>query len=451
MAKRAKSLEKTAEDREQRTWRREKVTSPHIRYALCTVCYAIYALLIFTPLARGSVQGWAVTLIHMVTLIAVTAFLLKGNMTLDWKWINTPLDKPIIFLLVLLILSTVFSVHKYTSIWSLVLLLNYLTIYYLVIHTIRTRNQFRQLIYIIIGIATFLSIFGIFKWIGANPFPWWDYSDLKYSTDLLSSTYGNHNHLAGYLEMSIPLILGLFLTDFRGGKLIFMIFLVFIMLTALILSLSRGGWIGSLVGLAFMAVALLADRHFRKKKLIAALTCGFLAVALLVLSTTPVVERIRTFEQKAEIPSLSGRLSVWNGVVDMILDHPLLGAGPGTFSTAFTQYQPPGILYRNFMAHNDYLHFTSELGLPIFAIIVWMIIALYKKGFQKLKNPSRFVRGFTIGAMSGITAILIHSFVDFNLHIPANALLFTVLAAMIAAPLPQKNNNKFHRIHGTNY
>ncbi|MDL1987935.1 MAG: O-antigen ligase family protein [Deltaproteobacteria bacterium] len=421
-----------------------------MRCALCTR-YAIYALLIFTPLARGSVQGWAVSVIYLVTLIALTAFLLEKSLTWNWKWINTPFDKPIIFLLVLLILSTVFSVHKYTSIWSLVLLLNYLTIYYLVIHTVRTRTQFRQLVYIIIGIATFLSIFGIFKRFGVNPFPWWEYPDLKYSADLLSSTYGNHNHLAGYMEMAIPLILGLFLTGLRGGRLILMIFLVFIMLTALILSLSRGGWIGSLIGLVFMAIALVTNRHFRNKRLIAALAGGFLALALVVLASTPVVERIRTFEQKKEIPNLSARVTVWNGVVDMILDHPLLGTGPGTFATVFTQYQPQGLLYRNFMAHNDYLHFTSELGLPFFAIIVWIIIVLYKKGFQKLKNSSRLVRGITVGAMAGITAILIHSISDFNLHIPANALLFTVLAALVAAPLPQENSNKFHRTLGTSY
>ena len=65
-----------------------------------------------------------------------------------------------------------------------------------------------------------------------------------------------------------------------------------------------------------------------------------------------------------------------------------------------------------------------------------MIIALYRKGFKKLKNPSRLVRGITLGAMSGISAILFHSVADFNLHIPANALLFAILAALVVAPLP---------------
>ena len=126
----------------------------------------------------------------------------------------------------------------------------------------------------------------------------------------------------------------------------------------------------------------------------------------------------------------------------MIKEYPLLGAGPGTFDVIFTQYQPPGLSARFKMAHNDYLHFVAEAGLPLVAIMVWMIIALYRKGLEKLKNPSRLVRGTTLGALSGIMAILFHSISDFNLHIPANALLFTVFAAIIAAPFPEDHIHK---------
>jgi len=297
----------------------------------------------------------------------------------------------------------------------------------------------QELVYIIIGIAVFLSIFGLVKRFGANPFPWWEYSDFGYSSDFLSATYDNYNHLAGYLEMAIPLILGLFLTGYSGSKLFFMICLTFSMLTALILSLSRGGWIGFLIGLVFMAVAMVTNRYFKKKRIIIALTVVFFALAVVVLASTPVVERLRTFEQKQEIPNLSARVRVWRGVVKMIQDHPLVGTGPGTFATVFTQYQPPGFLSRYFRAHNDYLHFTSEIGILLIPVIIWMIIALYRKGFKKCKNPSRLVRGTSLGAMSGITALLVHSISDFNLHIPANALLFTVLASIVAAPLPKHN------------
>jgi len=191
-----------------------------------------------------------------------------------------------------------------------------------------------------------------------------------------------------------------------------------------------------------MSFALLTSRYFQRKKLLMALIGGFFAVALIVLASTPVVERMRTALQKGEETSLHSRMIVWGEVMKMIGEYPMLGIGPGTFAFIFTQYQPPGLKSHYTMAHNDYLHFTSEVGLALIAIVVWMIIALHRKGFRKLKNPSRLVRGITLGAMSGITAILVHSISDFNLHIPANVILFTILAAIVVSPIPTHNGLK---------
>ena len=133
------------------------------RYLQDVTRYALYSLLIFTPLARGSVQGWAITVIQMATLMGLTTFLFDKTVTWNWKWIQTPLDKPILILLLLSILATVFSLHHRTSIWSTILLINYITIFYLTIHTVRTRSQIHRLVYIIIGVATFLSAFGLLR------------------------------------------------------------------------------------------------------------------------------------------------------------------------------------------------------------------------------------------------------------------------------------------------
>ena len=215
-----------------------------------------------------------------------------------------------------------------------------------------------------------------------------------------------------------------------------MVYLTFLLFTALVLSLSRGGWASSLVSLAFICFALLTSQYYQRKGFLIALIVGFLSVAFIVLASTPVVERVRTMMEKAEDAGMQSRITAWGGVVNMIADHPLLGAGPGTFAFINTQYQPPGLLPRFREAHNDYLHFVSETGLLLIPVIIWMIIALFKKGFTKLKNPSRLVRGITLGALAGITAILFHSIADFNLHIPANAILFTILGALIVAPIP---------------
>ncbi len=84
------------------------------------------------------------------------------------------------------------------------------------------------------------------------------------------------------------------------------------------------------------------------------------------------------------------------------------------------------------MGHNDYLHLTSELGLSFLAIAVFVIIMFYRMGVAKMKTSSRRVRGYVLGGMSAVTAILVHGTVDFNLHIPGNALLFTVIAGLVA-------------------
>ena len=134
---------------------------------------------------------------------------------------------------------------------------------------------------------------------------------------------------------------------------------------------------------------------------------------------------------------LDGRWQISKAVGVMIQDKPFLGYGPGTFAYSFFKFQPAGIQGWYDMAHNDYVHFIAEIGIMLPVIMVWMIMALFRRGFNKLHSPSLFISGVALGSMAGIVAILFHSFVDFNLHIPANALFFTLLCAIVAAPEPR--------------
>ena len=141
--------------------------------AITRLC--LYALLIFTPLAVGSAPTWAMMIIHLITLIALTAYLIEKILSWEWHWINTPIDIPIALLLIVALLSALFSTDRYTSVWSLGLLINYIAVFYLIIHSITTRKQLRLLLQTIVYVAVFLSIFGLIKKSGANPFPWWEY------------------------------------------------------------------------------------------------------------------------------------------------------------------------------------------------------------------------------------------------------------------------------------
>ncbi len=100
-------------------------------------------LLIFSALARAGVQGWAVVIIHMITLAAVALLFVQKSLDWDWEWINTPLDVPILLLMLLVCVSTFNSSLRPASFKAIILLFNYVAVYYLVIHTVNTsRKQF---------------------------------------------------------------------------------------------------------------------------------------------------------------------------------------------------------------------------------------------------------------------------------------------------------------------
>jgi len=416
---------------------REKATGMETFVRFC-----LFFLLIFTPLARGSVQGWAVTVIHLVTLAALAAFFMDQISKWAWKseWIETSLDRPILLLSFLVVISAAFSLHRPTSAWSSLLFFDYVAWFYLTVQVIHRRTHLKQLICLVLAVGVFLSILGILKKFGVNPFPWWQYDDLRYSPDLVSSAFGNHNHFAGYLEMVIPLGLGLFLSRMSRVSALFLLLAVALMTSAWILTLSRGGWASLTAGLLVMIILFMKDVFFVRKKIVVALFCLFLLTFIALLASTPVVERIRSLEQKQEVSTLKDRTTAWKGIYRMIQDHPALGTGPGTFGTVFVQYQPPGFPFRYYNAHNDYLQFTAETGLLVLPVIAWMLVVQFSAGMRRLKHPSGLIRGAALGSLAAASAILVHSLVDFNLHIPANAFLFSVTAAMIHLRMTRPKN-----------
>jgi O-antigen ligase len=115
-----------------------------------------------------------------------------------------------------------------------------------------------------------------------NPFSWWNYPEIYENAYRVSATFVNANNFAGYMEMVIPLLLGMLLTGLRRPKIIILVCLVFLLITALIFSFSRGAWISMFFGFVFMVTALLTNQNFNRKRLVTGIICGFLAASLFV-------------------------------------------------------------------------------------------------------------------------------------------------------------------------
>jgi O-antigen ligase len=341
---------------------------------------------------------------------------------------KSSIDLAIYLLLALALGSFVISIYRSATSWAFLRLLLYLGVFYLTLDFARSRQQTKWLVFTLLGLGTALAFIGFIKYQGGAIPAFWDYPTSG-GNKFLTSTYVNHNHIAGYLAMVFALGLGLFLFRPFWPAAVWVAILLLI-LVALCLSMSRGGWIASFCALEFMTIFFLLKKGMSRFKVLAVASVLFVAVGLTILGSNPVIERLQSMGNENE-PSLVGRLTVWKASMKLVKGKPLLGTGLGTFPWSFTRVRPAGLTLRYREAHNDYVQVTTEMGLLTLIPICWGIFLVFRKGLSQFRNTqSRFRAGLVLGALGGIVAILVHSVSDFNLQITANGILFSLLIGL---------------------
>ena len=180
-----------------------------------------------------------------------------------------------------------------------------------------------------------------------------------------------------------------------------------------------------------MLIVLLSQKKLGNRRILWGIAVTVTLVLLVLLANSAVVQRLITLSHEGESVSMEARQACWDGTRELIQDHTWLGTGPGTYGDAYTQYQPPGFSVRFYQAHNDYLEIVAELGIPAIPIMIWLLFLFFKTGFSRMRSPSRQTRSVALGCMIAVVAILLHSYSDFNFQIPANAVLFAILTALI--------------------
>jgi O-antigen ligase len=115
----------------------------------------------------------------------------------------------------------------------------------------------------------------------------------------------------------------------------------------------------------------------------------------------------------------------------MIGDFPLGGTGAGSFSSSFPRYRGAGIDFFYDHAHNDYLQFAAELGIPAaLVLLAFCGLSLVTAIRAQFRRRDPWMQGMAFSATMAIVAMAIHGTVEFNLQIPANTATFMVLLAL---------------------
>ncbi len=389
----------------------------------------ISGVLFLTPILRGGALSWVQCLICLGALWAFAGLVLcRGFKGQRVDLPRMTLFLPFLAFLTLCLFSAWHSKFSALSFSACVMLIGYAMIFWTTYAMVETRRQARVLCQIIIAGAVTVAIIAFLRRVGMQ-LPGWIFADFSRES-ALTGTYANHNHFSGLMEMAVPLTLGLILSRGKSREKSLMLWSVLALLVlSLALTLSRGGWLSVMGGLCVMAWAGATrfPRYRSRIRLILIPVAGLLALALIQPSVSGAMG---TLAWDTPGDYLAFRHALWMRTLDMIRDHLSLGTGPGTYARTVIYYNPAGFDVLPVHAHNDFLQFTAETGILFIPLALWLGAAFFTWSLAPAEPGTHRSRGITLGCIGAVTAILLHSLVDFNLHIPANALTFTVLAAL---------------------
>jgi O-antigen ligase len=407
----------------------------------------LLAMLVFAPLAFGAVDEWSFVIVQG---IAVVIFILWGVRL----WLNRqpkllwpPLAWVVVAFAVYAIARYFTADIEYIARAEVIQVLLYALVFFVVVNSLHGQDEAQTISFTLITLATLISGYAVAELTTRSDRVWNLHAGY---VGRAGGTYISPNDLAGLLGMLLPLALGYLLVG-RVGIVtrILLMYAVVAMLAGLSATFSRAGWVATGMGVVFVLGILLCHRNHRLRALV-------LLMVLLAgggVFVSKYLSKTVGFQQRVIKPDAGGpgvldfntRLELWQAGERMWLDHFWFGVGPAHFDYRFPEYRPAIIQERPNRAHNDYLNLLADWGV-VGGVIVLAGIGIFIWGLLKTWPHVRraevdFGRGqsnrfaFFLGASGGLFALAVHSAADFNLHIPANALVGVTLLALLASNL----------------
>ena len=322
----------------------------------------------------------------------------------------------------------------------------YLLLFCLTLLLINDKHRIKLLAQVIVLGGVFQAAYGALMTLSGLEYGF--FIEKESGLGVATGTFINRNHLAGYLEMCLAVGVGLMLAELStqtavswrdnarrmlktllGNKARVRLALV-VMVIGLVLTHSRMGNTAFLVSLSVVGgFYLFVVRRITRGSMI--FFVSLLVIDLLVVGNFFGVEKVVERLQETNIGT-EVRVELSSDTLAIVRDFPLTGTGAGSFYSTYPLYNSGNItppFYRH--AHNDYLQFASEFGLAALVLLGFSVLAsLWAAVSAQIVRRDRLLQGMGFAATMGIVSLLIHSAVDFNLQIPANAAMFVVLMAL---------------------
>jgi putative inorganic carbon (HCO3(-)) transporter len=338
------------------------------------------------------------------------------------------------------------SVDRHASQVAFLKSLAYAGIFLLVLVLVNNRDRVLTLVRVLVYAAVVHAIYAVLMHLGDARQE--HFGTLLHHGGSASGTFVNRNHFAGYLEMTLALGIGLLiagLTDRRAGtwKRFFVNLIEWILSPKMVLRLSLCILVIALTtthsrmgNTAFFSALLIAgvigialSRHATRNTVV--LLASLVVIDLLIVGSWFGVEKLAQRIEQTTAEEVQDREDLTIQTWPMIQDYPVFGSGTGSFYATFPRYRPEKITAFIDYAHNDYGQFAAESGLLGLSLLgLFVLLSLKSALVAQWVRRDPVMRGVSFASIMGVTSILIHSWVDFNLQIPANAAYFMVLLAL---------------------
>ncbi len=398
-------------------------------------------IVLWGPLAFGGIPAPAFLVIQGLTILALGLWAVRIWVQRPFRLLWPPVCWAVfVFLLYALVRCRLVQI-EYIARQELIEVIVYASLFFIIINNLNRRESATVITLCLIALGLVLSWDAVFQF--ATNYPRiWGFARREQFLGRGSGTYINPNHLAGFLGMTVPLALSYTLMSrFTPTLKVLCAYCVLAMLAGIGVSLSRGGIVATSATVLVFCLVLLFQRGYWLPAL------GVLAaiVALGIAFGAEFGSAQKRFEEVFKSGHLADiRADYWPAAIHIFEDHPLWGGGPAHFDSEFARYRPPAVQVKPVYAHNDYLNTLADWGVTGLAIIAAACVLLYYgalKTWPALRQADLEAgaaqksdrSAFLMGACMGLLALLFHSVVDFNMHVPANAAIAVTLMALISA------------------
>lgn len=354
----------------------------------------------------------------IIGLVALSYFSLLFNLSMDRKreLVFFPINKYVWIYALVYILATVASVSFSDSLYVGAITVLFVLFFIVFTNSIRTRRQLRGVVIAMVWAGVLVALFGFVQFMFPGSFSggWVDENMFDYRFRVYS-TLQNPNVLGEYFLLIIPFAFACLLTAKSNQGRLFYIIATIAMLACLVLTYSRGSYLGIIISIAVFLVML--DRRFILPGII-------LAVIIVLVLPTTFIERFSSIGNTSD-GSTSYRVFIWLGTIAMLRHYWFSGIGPGewAFKQVYPVYSYNAISAPH--AHNLFLQITCDTGVIGLFIFLAILYQYFKNMFHTLRvGKPREQRTFVIAGISSIIGFIVQSMTDYTFYNYRVMLLF---------------------------